>query len=278
MSKLKIMKNKKNFYLLVIMISLMSCNSGLRKLNGTTKIDVAGAKLHVEVSGPYNAPAILMWNGATCSTKMWNDIVPLLDNRFRVVRFDIRGTGQSVPSADPKQYTFEQYANDAATILDKLGIEKAYIFAMAWGSRAALAFSTLKPNRVLKLALFDASIGKADVAAQKEGRDKAIAKAKAAGRTSFDLPKNWNYNANPESVRLALAAWNTFDLPAAADQLKIETLVATGDHDPNLTSSHELVERASNATLVVMENVGHGSVLLWPDLSTEIFLNFIMEN
>ena len=51
-------------------------------------------------------------------------------------------------------------------------------------------------------------------------------------------------------------------------------LVATGDHDPNLEYSREIVETVPGARLVVMENVGHGSVLQRPDLTTRVFLEF----
>ena len=53
------------------------------------------------------------------------------------------------------------------------------------------------------------------------------------------------------------------------------TLVATGDHDPNLASSRDLVATAPDAHLVVLENVGHGSVLQRPGLTTDIFLDFV---
>jgi pimeloyl-ACP methyl ester carboxylesterase len=206
---------------------------------------------------------------------MWDLVVPRLDDRLRVVRFDIRGTGQSSPGADPSQYTFERYAADADAILDRLGIDRAHVWAMAWGSRAALAFATLRPQRILRLALFDASIGAADTEAQARGREEAMAKQAATGMKPFERPAGWNHHQHPDAVAQALSAASRFDLPAAADELEVETLVATGDHDPNLPSSRDLVARAKRARLVVMENVGHGSVLQRPDLTTDLFLDFI---
>jgi pimeloyl-ACP methyl ester carboxylesterase len=52
-------------------------------------------------------------------------------------------------------------------------------------------------------------------------------------------------------------------------------LVATGDHDPNLASSRDAVKLMPDARLVELENVGHGSVLMQPDLCTEVLLNFV---
>ena len=105
-------------------------------------IESDGAKIHFEVDGQSDAPAVLLFGGAFCTLRMWDHVVPRLSESLRVVRFDLRGTGQSTPSADPEQYSFEQYARDAETILDCLGIERTHVWAMAsahgWASRSRL--------------------------------------------------------------------------------------------------------------------------------------------
>ena len=72
----------------------------------------------------------------------------------------------------------------------------------------------------------------------------------------------------------SLGAARSFDLPAAVARLGMPVLVATGDHDPNLASSRRIVAAAPDASLVVMKNVGHGSVLQRPDLAAATFTNF----
>lgn len=71
-----------------------------------------------------------------------------------------------------------------------------------------------------------------------------------------------------------MGAARSFDQPAAARKLALPLLVATGDHDPNLTSSRELVTIVPGAQLHVFENVGHCSVLQRPDLACEVFERF----
>ena len=239
------------------------------------KIGAAGSILNVEVDGPDNAPVVLLWNGAGCTLRMWDNVVFELDDQFKLVRFDVRGIGNSSETDDPlTQYTFEQYAADADLILDTLEIERCHIWSMAWGSRAALAYCSLNTLRVISAALYDASIGIADADAQKSGAKKALELQIAAGTDGFTRPTGWNVHQNPDAVPKALAAAGKFDLPAAVDRLTMPVLVATGDHDPNLISSRELATRLPNARLHVFENVGHGSVLQRPDLTTEVFLNF----
>jgi len=239
------------------------------------ELKVEGATLNVETDGPSHAPAVLLWHGAWCTLRMWDRVVEKLKDRFYLIRFDVRGVGLSTPTADPDtQYTFEQYADDANYILDAHGVNQCHVWSMAWGTRAALAYCALKPDRVISAALYDASIGRADVEAQRAGGKKALARQIEAGIDKFERPEGWNVHNHPDSVGPALAAAAKFDLVAAAPKLSMPVLVATGDHDPNLDSSQDLVSRAPDARLVVFENVGHGSILQRPDLTTSTFLEF----
>jgi pimeloyl-ACP methyl ester carboxylesterase len=243
-------------------------------MNQSKLIDADGAQLNVAIDGNDKAKCVLLWHGAGCTLKMWDHIVSRLNKDYRFVRFDIRGVGASVPCQGNGQYTFEQYARDAATILDTLGIDQCHIWSMAWGSRAALAFCSLYPERVRSAALYDASIGRADVVAQKLGHQQALARQSDLGIQRFKLPEGWNHHQNNETMQLAMSAAALFDLSSAAKKLLMPILVVTGDHDPNLISSRQLVSTVANAKLEVMKNVGHGSVLQRPDLTATIFAEF----
>ena len=238
-------------------------------------VDVPHGTIRAAVDGPADAPAVLMWNGAGCTLAMWDLVVERMAGRFRTVRFDIRGTGGSSPAPDATRYSLVQYADDANRVLDAAGVDRCRVWSMAWGSRAALAYVSLHPQRVISAAFYDASIGVADVDAQAAGRREAFRRQDATGLARFPMPDGWNTHEYPDEVGPALAAAQHFDLGAAAARLDLPLLVATGDHDPNLASSRELVEIAGNARLVVMEDVGHGSVLQRPDLALEIFEAFI---
>lgn len=240
------------------------------------KIAAAGATLYAEADGPDDAPAVLLWAGGSCTLRMWDHVVPRLTPRLRVVRFDIRGLGRSTPATDPAtQCTFEQYADDANRVLDAFDVERCHIWSMAWGSRAALAYCSLNPARVVSAALFEANTELPDVAAQRRGSQQARERQRAAGIDSVPPPEGWNAHEHPEAVSTAMQALRRFDLASAVPRLTMPVLVATGDCDPNLPSSREIVARAPDARLVVFEDVGHGSVLQRPDLATETFLQFV---
>ncbi|MDA0790953.1 MAG: alpha/beta hydrolase [Proteobacteria bacterium] len=239
------------------------------------RLKARGATLHVESDGNEGLPALLLWPGGSCTTRMWDRVIPDLAERFFVLRFDIRGVGKSSPADDPEaQYTFEQYAEDAIRVLDHFEVDRCHVWSMAWGTRAAIAFCSLYPNRVISAALFEANTGMPDPKAQQEGQKAAREKQRAAGIEPFPLPEGYNAHDTPESVPLAMGALRKFDLAAAVPGLTMPVLIATGDHDPNLTSSREVAATLPNSRLVVFENVGHGSVLQRPDLTSRTFLEF----
>jgi pimeloyl-ACP methyl ester carboxylesterase len=238
-----------------------------------------GGGVHYERDGTPDGPAVLLWHGANCTLRMWDHVVERLRSSFDLIRFDVRGVGRSAPAANAStQYRLEQYAADANSILDACGVDRCHVWSMAWGSRAALAYCALNPSRVRTAALFDLSIGVADVPAQIAKAREARTKQRAAGLELPAAPEGWNRHEHPDEVPKALTAARRFDLLAAVPKLDMPVLVATGDHDPNLASSREFVRIAPNASLVVMPDVGHGSVLQRPDLTTDIFLEFVTQH
>jgi len=239
------------------------------------QIETEGATLNYETSGDSSNPALVLWHGAGCTLRMWDATLNNLKERFFCIAFDVRGAGQSTSGLEPSgQFTFEQYSKDINLILKELDINKFHLWSMAWGTRAAIAYCSLNLEKVISAVFSDASIGKADISAQKEGLKKALVIQDEAGVSRFDLPLGWNEHINPETAQLSLSAAAKFNLEDAIDDIKIPIMVMTGDHDPNLQSSKEISERLPYTKLKILESVGHGSVLQRPDLTVDNFIEF----
>ena len=229
----------------------------------------------MEVAGPNSAPSIFFWNGAFCNLRQWDCLCEDLKHDFRLIRFDIRGTGKShAYVGEAFEFSLEQYAKDAVLILDSLGVEKCHVWSMAWGSRAAIAFCSIHPDRVLSAALFDASVEAADVERQKNGAREALAKQIAQGVPKFSKPLGYTDHEQSDQVPPAMAAAGRFDLKGSLGFINAPVLLATGDHDPNLNSTKKISERITDARLEILANVGHGSVLQRPDLCLATWLSF----
>ncbi len=114
--------------------------------------DVAGARLHVRDSGPRDAPAVLLLHGFGASLHTWEPWAQALQGDFRVVRFDLPGSGLSLP--DPQgDYRDARSLAVLGALLDQLGIAQAAIVGNSMGGRIAWEFAARQPERVSALVL-----------------------------------------------------------------------------------------------------------------------------
>ncbi|GCE15639.1 alpha/beta fold hydrolase [Tengunoibacter tsumagoiensis] len=80
--------------------------------------EVNGTRLAYEVAGTGH-PLILI-HGGLVHRRLWDEQFPVFAQHYRVIRFDIRGFGDSAPSETPP-YFFEE---DIHSLLRFLGVEK----------------------------------------------------------------------------------------------------------------------------------------------------------
>ena len=72
---------------------------------------------------------------------------------YRIILFDQRGSGQSLPCAELKENTTWNLVKDIETIREMLKIDKWVVFGGSWGSTLALTYAISHPNRVKALIL-----------------------------------------------------------------------------------------------------------------------------
>ena len=69
------------------------------------QISVNGTTINCRFDGPSDAPVLVFSNSLATSLAVWNDQVERLQGRFRILRYDNRGHGNS--PATPSPYTLE---------------------------------------------------------------------------------------------------------------------------------------------------------------------------
>lgn len=107
--------------------------------------------LHFRDEGLREAPVVLMLGSLGSTLEMWDDQVPVLAQRFRVVRADARGHGRSPVPAGP--YTLDDLVDDAVALLDRLGVARAHVVGLSLGGMTAMRLAARHPERVDRLAL-----------------------------------------------------------------------------------------------------------------------------
>jgi len=76
-----------------------------------------GRRIYYDLMGPEKGPVVCFTHSLSSDGGMWAEqMLPLIDAGFRVLRVDMRGHGGSDPVAG--DYTMEQLADDTAKVID----------------------------------------------------------------------------------------------------------------------------------------------------------------
>jgi 3-oxoadipate enol-lactonase len=110
-------------------------------------VPVAGGTLWVEDTGGDLAPVVLV-HGDWTDSGIWAALVPLLRERYRVIRYDLRGFGRSSRPVRP----FTRF-EDLLALLDHFGIRQVVVVGHSGGGGTALGVALHHPERVSALAL-----------------------------------------------------------------------------------------------------------------------------
>lgn len=112
---------------------------------------MSAVAVHALVTGRETGPAVVLSNSLGSTHRMWDAQLAELQQRFRVVRYDTRGHGQSpVPAG---AYTIDDLADDVIALLDRLGIERAHLVGLSLGGMTSMRLAARNPERVDRLAL-----------------------------------------------------------------------------------------------------------------------------
>ena len=102
------------------------------------------------VTGREDGPVVVLSNSLGSTYKMWNPQVAALEERFRVVRYNIRGHGGSPVLDGP--YSIDDLADDLVALLDRLGIGRAHLVGLSLGGMTAMRVAARDAERVDRLA------------------------------------------------------------------------------------------------------------------------------
>lgn len=125
--------------------------------------------------------AVVLLHGFMENQSMWNDFIPELSKRNRVITIDLLGHGAT--ECLGYVHTMEDQADMVQAVLAELKIRKAVFVGHSMGGYIALAFAELFPEYMKGLVLMN-STSRADSDERKTNRDRAI-KAVKKDYTSF---------------------------------------------------------------------------------------------
>jgi pimeloyl-ACP methyl ester carboxylesterase len=249
-------------------------------------------ELSYERSG--SGPPLLLIMGMSGTALSWGE--PFLDalrQDFETIVYDNRGIGESSRVEEP--FTIGQLGQDAAGLLDALGIDSAHVLGISMGGMAAQELALAQPERVRTLTLGctycggeGSSLTSPEVARRlAEGRmsgdrERAVrsfweANVSGGFAADADAYETFRTRALQRKVALpvivaqvqAIAAHDTY---ARLAGLTMPTLVVHGTDDQIIPvgNGRIVAARIPGARLEILDGVGHLFFLETPRRSAEL--------
>lgn len=110
-----------------------------------------GIKMYYEIEGSGDPLLLIMGTAADHTT--WVSQVQAYKSDYTVITYDARGTGQSSHPDGVHDYSMRILAEDAAALLDHLGITIAHVSGLSLGSATAQELTINYPEKVASLQL-----------------------------------------------------------------------------------------------------------------------------
>jgi pimeloyl-ACP methyl ester carboxylesterase len=120
-----------------------------KKIRRKKIVDNKGVKLSYYVYGEGDLTILLVsW---TSSTELWIPQVTYFSQKYKVVTFDMRGTGES--DKPPGKYTVDVHAEDLNVIIDDLRAKNIIMVGAHYGGKIAVTYVAKYPGKISKLVL-----------------------------------------------------------------------------------------------------------------------------
>ena len=260
-----------------------------------------GVTIEYETMGDPTSPPVLLIMGLGAQLTRWDTefCQALADAGFFVIRFDNRDVGLSTwldeLAPDPPPYSLGDMADDAAGLLDSLGLPSAHVVGASMGGMIAQTFAIAHPQRTLTLVSIMSTTGDRGVgqptpealaalmtprpATREEAIEVGLKVATVVGSPGYPMDEQRERNQiaasfdrayHPDGfVRHLAAIRSQPDRTEALGAVRVPTLVIHGASDPLVTPSggQATADAIPGARLKLVPGMGHN---LPPQLFAEL--------
>jgi 3-oxoadipate enol-lactonase len=232
--------------------------------------NLGDVRIHFRLDGPADAPVLMLGNSLGTTLALWEPQMPVLTRRFRVLRYDSRGHGESSVPAGP--YTIDQMGGDALALLDHLGLASVRFCGISLGGMTGMWLGSTAPSRVDRLMLCNTAARmpgtaawNARIARVNEHGMAAIAETVlalwfspaffAANPPEVVAARAMLLGCNAEGYAAACAAVRDMDQRESIRGISVPTLVVAGIHDVSTppADARFLAERIPGARVVELD-------------------------
>jgi len=221
-------------------------------------------------------PLVLI-HGMGSDHTVWQGIIPLLKNNYRVLALDLRGHGMSTKTPGP--YSIELFSHDLNQFLESLDIDQAHFVGHSMGGSILMEMALRYPDKICSLTLIS-SFASVDSYLERTLKDLKNILGENGFKTFFNtclqltytpnfigenrelfskIGKDLAQNSSISALQDTLDACLKVDLIASLEGVEIPVLVIAGkeDHFTPHYHSQNIKNAIPGAKLETMDNVGH---------------------
>ena len=260
------------------------------------KIQANDIQINYELSGRDGAPVVMLSHSLASSLVMWNPQLDSLESKFKVLRFDTRGHGDS--DAPEEKYTLELLAADAVALMDALAIDAVHFVGLSMGGMIGQNLALDHGNRLMSLTLCDTAAIMPDeaqpiwqqriAAAREKGLQDQVAETLERWFTPEYLSQN---SPRVELIRRQILATpvagyigcseaiRDLDNLKRLSEINLPTLIMVGEEDPGtpVAASEAMQERIEGSELVVLPAARHLSNIEQSGAFNEALMGFLLK-
>jgi pimeloyl-ACP methyl ester carboxylesterase len=258
----------------------------------STFVDTPYGKVHVIISGPKDAPSVLLLHAAGMSASSWLYNIEGLNKHYRTYAIDNIGeVGKSVLNDLDKFPSDGKALSDLYTeISDKLGVTNAHVIGASNGGFIATNYALYAPERVKKLVL----LGPMGVTPATDSTIQKIEQSTSPNtQLSPEQMLRWALGDNPKVLE-ACGEWFGLvmsgttprvaaPIPFKPEQLQsisIPVLLILGEKDNLVGDPEKVKELAQNVPDIQIEilNTGHLISADQPDTVNNLIYKFFKQH
>jgi len=245
--------------------------------------------------GPPGAPVLTLTHPLGATLALWDDHAAVLTQRYRVLRYDVRGHGASEVPGGP--YTLEQMSSDFFELLDALGITETHFVGVSMGGLIGMTAALGRPEQIKSLVLCDTTACYGTAVrpmweerlrvAESEGMSPSLVGRtlaiwftemyRVAHHKEVERIAAMLRHTDPRGYAAAIRAIGFVDLTERIGAIRRPTLVVVGEEDPGTPPGMARVihERIAGSELLVLPGSMHCAVVEDSDAFLGALLDFL---
>ena len=111
---------------------------------------INGVNIFYRECGAADKPVMVLFHGFPSASHMFRDLMPMLEDKFHLIAPDYPGFGQSEsPARDQFEYTFDHLAEVMDAFLEKLGIDRFFMYVFDYGAPIGFRIAVKHPEQIL---------------------------------------------------------------------------------------------------------------------------------